>query len=313
MMSTPKQPFTRAERLFGLCLAFLFVGIGFAAYTRYYVPATDSPSITALDEQLDYRVAEAFTEAEKLAETPLYKQQFTEVPNASTGDIVRGKQEVARAEAVDVKTVAYAPSTKNLKSTGLGTPRFNVQEHIARLAMDAHERKLKTPYNLGSYGCAAAIWEYVVKPSLKQAYPAKAASVPAAISHTQTFLNYYTTHKLGKMMTVPAFDLTRDKTPPGTVIIGIKKGTGDHHMLVAVDVDWGEVRNEQTGEMVPVKRDGLTDAYAGNTGLPQFGKPHFRIQEFASNLGFLNQHHGAINSLSENNYYDKFIVMTFAP
>jgi hypothetical protein len=96
------------------------------------------------------------------------------------------------------------------------------------------------------------------------------------------------------------------------VLIGIKKGTGDHHMLVAVDVDWGVVKNPATGESVRVAKDGLTDAYAGNTGLPQFGKPHFRIQEFAEHLGFLNQHHGAINSDSENNYYNRFYVMTFA-
>lgn len=312
MMSTPKQPFTASERMLGLGLAVLFIGMGFAAYTRYYVPEHSIRDMN-LDQQLDYRVTEAFVETEKLAETPLYKQQFTHFPNALSGDVVKDPKADVKAKNLGVETVAYTPSTNNLASTGLGKPQFNVQQHMARLALDAHDRKLKTPYNLGSYGCAAAIWEYVVKPSLKQAYPTKAGSIPAAISHTQVFLNYYTANKLGKVTTVPTFDLTPDKTPPGTVIIGIKKGSGDHHMLVAVDVDWGEVTDEATGKVVPLKRDGITDAYAGNTGLPQFGKPHFRIQEFASHLGFLNTHHGAINSLSENNYYDKFIVMTFAP
>jgi hypothetical protein len=197
--------------------------------------------------------------------------------------------------------------------TGLGKPKFSVQAEMARLAFLAHEHKLKTPYNLGSYGCAAAIWEYVTKPALKKAYPEQAQRIPSAITHTQTYLNFYKSYKLGRLTTVQATDLTADKTPPGTVLIGIKKGTGDHHMLVAVDVEWGTVTNKATGESVRVAKDGLTDAYAGNTGLPEFGKPHFRIQEFAEHLGFLNTHHGAINSGSENNYYDKFIVMTFAP
>ncbi len=212
-------------------------------------------------------------------------------------------------ETVGVQNaVAYAGI-----ATGLGKPKVSVQAEMAKLAFLAHEKKLKTPYNLGSYGCAAAIWEYVTKPALKKAYPTQVQRIPSAITHTQSYLNFYKSNKLGRLTTVDALDLSADKTPPGTVLIGIKKGTGDHHMLVAVDVDWGTVTNKATGESVRVAKDGVTDAYAGNTGLPEFGKPHFRIQEFAEHLGFLNTHHGAINSDSENNYYDRFIVMTFAP
>ena len=197
------------------------------------------------------------------------------------------------------------------KATGLGVPEFEVRRRMSVLAYQAHENKSPTPGGLGSYGCAVAIWHHVIRPALVAAYPEKAKLIPVQLQHTQQILNFYKKYKLGTISHVPAFDLTPDKTPPGTVIIGIKKDTRDEHMLVAVDVNWGSVKNPKTGKTIYLKRDGKTDAYAGNTGLKQFGSPHFRIQEFASNLGFLNSHHGAINSLSKNNYYEEFVVLTF--
>ena len=197
------------------------------------------------------------------------------------------------------------------KATGLGVPEFEVRRRMGVLAYKAHENKSPTPGGLGSYGCAVAIWHHVIRPALVAAYPEKGKLIPVQLQHTQQIINFYKKYKLGTITHVPAFDLTPDKTPPGSVLIGIKKGTRDEHMLVAVDVNWGSVKNPNTGKTIYLKRDGKTDAYAGNTGLKQFGSPHFRIQEFASNLGFLNAHHGAINSLSKNNYYEEFVVLTF--
>ena len=215
------------------------------------------------------------------------------------------RQWLAMAETHDeVSGVSY-------KATGLGVPAFEVRRRMGVLAYDAHEKKLPTPGGLGSYGCAVAIWHHVIRPALVEAYPEKAKLIPVQLQHTQQIMNFYQKYHLGTLTHVPAFDLTPDKTPPGSVLIGIKKGSRDEHMLVAVDVNWGSVKNPKTGKTIELKRDGKTDAYAGNTGLKQFGSPHFRIQEFASNLGFLNTHHGAINSLSENNYYEEFIVLSF--
>jgi hypothetical protein len=273
------------EHSFGFALGIFLMGFCVLAYTQLYKPLQGysankklAPAVVALDNQLRIPIVKA----------------------------VKPTQHAFSSTAVKAIPYHGAP-------TGLGRPRINVQRKMAELAYKAHEEKLHTPYNLGSYGCAAAIWEYVTKPALKQAYPQAGGKIYPALTHTQSFLDFYKKQKLGKLTVVPALELTPEKTPPGTVLIGIKKGTGDHHMLVAVDVDWGVVKNPATGASVRVAKDGVTDAYAGNTGLPQFGKPHFRIQEFAEHLGFLNQHHGAINSDSENNYYDRFYVMTFAP
>jgi hypothetical protein len=283
-MATSKQH-GFSEHFIGFVLGIFFTGFCVLAYTQLYKPQQAeqghkklAPTVVALDDQI---------------KIPFIENVKTK-PNAFSEH--------------SSKAMAYVGT-----STGLGTPRLSVQRKMAELAYQAHESKLQTPYNLGSYGCAAAIWEYVTKPALKQAYPETTAKIPYALTHTQSFLDFYKKQKLGKLTVILAPDLSPEKTPPGTVLIGIKKGTGDHHMLVAVDVDWGTVKNPSTGASVRVAKDGLTDAYAGNTGLPQFGKPHFRIQEFAEHLGFLNQHHGAINSDSENNYYDRFYVMTFAP
>ncbi len=283
MLSSKEHGFS--EYFIGFVLALFFIGFCVLAYTQLVKPSQANhatqklaPAVVALDEQIKLPLIQALKPTQNtFAETSAKARAYVGVP------------------------------------TGLGTPRLNAQRHMAELAYNAHEARLQTPYNLGSYGCAAAIWEYVAKPALKQAYPEAGGKIPYAMTHTQSFLDFYKKQKLGKLSIVPAPDLTPEKTPPGSVLIGIKKGTGDHHMLVAVDVDWGVVKNPSTGASVRVAKDGLTDAYAGNTGLPQFGKPHFRIQEFAEHLGFLNQHHGAINSNSENNYYDRFYVMTFAP
>lgn len=248
-----------------------------------------APPVVALDQQLDLSLIKAMEKGLMTSLSASSSKPMTQV------------------------AVAHSPVVFSSLPTALGTPRINVQAQMAQLAFNAHEQKLPTPYNLGSYGCAAAIWEYVTKPALKQAYPDKINQIPSALTHTQSFLEFYKQNKLGKLTVISTPHLSTEKTPPGTVLIGIKKGTGDHHMLVAVDVNWRDVKNPETGEAIHVAKDGVTDAYAGNTGLPQFGKPHFRIQEFAEHLGFLNKHHGAINSLSENNYYDRFIVMTFAP
>ncbi|MFN7310659.1 MAG: hypothetical protein ACK5T0_04735 [Vampirovibrionales bacterium] len=274
-----------SEHFIGFVLGIFFMGFCVLAYTQLYKPMQGNPTAKKL--------APAVVSLDEQIKIPLV-QTVKSTPNALS--------------EASTKAVAYVGTP-----TGLGTSRINVQRQMAELAYKAHESKLQTPYNLGSYGCAAAIWEYVAKPALKQAYPEAVAKIPYALTHTQSFLDFYKKQKLGRLTVVPAPDLSPEKTPPGTVLIGIKKGTGDHHMLVAVDVDWGTVKNPSTGASVRVAKDGLTDAYAGNTGLPQFGKPHFRIQEFAEHLGFLNQHHGAINSDSENNYYDRFYVMTFAP
>lgn len=206
---------------------------------------------------------------------------------------------------------SYTPTGLKRHATGLGTPKINVRWRIAQLAYQAHLDHKPTPYNMGSYGCAAAAWTYAIRPALLAAYPDAASKIPVTITHTQQIRSFYQRYHLGNMYSVPVFDLTPDKTPPGSVIIGVKQGSGDEHMLVAVEVDWGGAKNPATGEVVPAGLDGVTDAYAGNTGLPKFGSPHFRIQEFASSLGFLNTHHGAINSLDPNNYYDHFIVFTF--
>jgi hypothetical protein len=212
---------------------------------------------------------------------------------------------LARAESNDeAMETTFQP-------TGLGVPLLNVRRRMSVLAYQAHEEKLQTPGGLGSYGCAVAIWHHVIRPALVAAYPEKAGLMPVQFQHTQQILNFYKKYKLGKLTHVPAFDLTAEKTPPGSVLIGIKKGSRDEHMLVAVDVNWGKATNPKTGETVTLVRDGKTDAYAGNTGLKQYGAPHFRIQEFASHLGFLNKHHGAINSLSSHNYYEEFIVLSF--
>jgi len=274
-----------SEQFFGFVLGIFVMGFCVLAYTQLYNPQQGNaphkklaPAVVALDEQIQLPFIQAI------------------------------KPKANAFSENSVKAVSYVGTP-----TGLGSPRINVQRKMAELAYKAHEDKLQTPYNLGSYGCAAAIWEYVTKPALRQAYPELLSKIPQALTHTQSFLDFYKKQKLGKLTVIPAPNLSPEKTPPGTVLIGIKKGTGDHHMLVAVDVDWGTVKNPVTSASVRVAKDGLTDAYAGNTGLPQFGKPHFRIQEFAEQLGFLNQHHGAINSDSENNYYDRFYVMTFAP
>jgi hypothetical protein len=288
---TSSSSYHFVERLIGMGLAVLFVGAGFYAYVHYYAPKNGVEPVD-ISHQIDPRVETTFNNAGELITMPTTDRFSTPL----------------NAEQLGIETVNYTGTP-----TALGTPLVDVRKTMAILALDSHDKKRKTPYNLGSYGCAAAIWEYVVKPALIKAYPAKRSKIPAAISHTQVFINFYRSQRLGKITTVSAFDLTPDKTPPGSVIVGVKKGTGDHHMLVAVDVNWGQIKDTNTGKVLPLKTDGITDAYAGNTGLPEFGKPHFRIQEFASHIGFLNQHHGAINSLSPNNYYDHFIVMTFAP
>jgi|GEM_PF-5145640 len=306
----PSQNTNKFERLLGLALAMVFVGATFYGYMMLH-PKQAPIKPVAITEQIRSSYIPHDSDEKAQSGLPLYQLGSAALDKVDRL-LVEGSSQ--GLEPTDVELgIQHVANSSHMRPTALGTPKIDVQAHMAKLGVDAHNRKLKTPYNLGSYGCAAAIWEYTVKPSLKLAYPEKAASVPNEISHTQTFLNYYRTNKLGKVSYVTSFDLTPDKTPPGTVLIGIKKGTGDHHMLVAVDIDWGSVTNPKTGEKVILKKDGITDAYAGNTGLPQFGAPHFRIQEFAPHLGFLNDHHGAINSLSDQNYYDRFIVMTFAP
>jgi hypothetical protein len=206
---------------------------------------------------------------------------------------------------------SYHPKGLSLTPTGLGVPQVNVRWRMAQLAYQAHLDKKPTPYNMGSYGCAAAAWSHVIRPALLAAYPGSGHLLPVVVTHTQQIRNFYNKYRLGKTYTVPVFDLTPEKTPPGSVVIGVKQGSGDEHMLIAVEVDWGSAHNPNTDSEVKAGLDGVTDAYAGNTGLPKFGSPHFRIQEFSPTLGFLNTHHGAINSLNPNNYYDHFIVFTF--
>jgi hypothetical protein len=206
-------------------------------------------------------------------------------------------------------TAKHYPPLPHFK-TAWGKPTINLQQRLADLAYEAHQDHLPTPANLGSYGCAAAVWHYILRQALAESFPAKAKRLPQQVSHTQQILNLVRAQRLGHITTVSARQLTPEKTPPGSLIVGFKKGNHDQHMLVAVDVDWQWVKNPKNPKQkVFTAKDGKADAYAGNTGLKQYGAPHFRIQEFAPHLGFLNKHHGAINSNSPNNYYDYFMVI----
>jgi len=282
------------ERLFSGVLALSFLVTCLVAYQLY----GSKVSLLLPAQATSTVVIAPFSTA--IANTPTLPKQPVFIEG------VAGERAwLAKAEATD-----DVQQTK-FKTTGLGTPLFDVRRRMSVLAYEAHDKKLPTPGGLGSYGCAVAIWHHVIRPALLEAYPEKAKLIPVQLQHTQQILNFYSKYKLGSIKHIPAFDLTPDKTPPGSVIIGIKKGSRGEHMLVAVDVNWGSTKNPKTGTVVPLKRDGKTDAYAGNTGLKQFGKPHFRIQEFAPHIGFLNEHHGAINSLNKNNYYEEFVVLTF--
>lgn len=191
-----------------------------------------------------------------------------------------------------------------------GPPAVPLQATMARLAAAAAEAHRPTPGGLGAQGCAAAMWAHVIRPALVAAYPGQA--IPAMLQTNMDILRYVQANQLGRIQVREATDLRAADTPPGSVMIGLKPGH-DQHMLVAVDVDWREIRDPRTQQVVKILpgQDGRTDAYAGNTGLPEWGPPHFRIQEFAEDLGFLNMHHGALNSGHPANPYRRFVIMDF--
>jgi hypothetical protein len=182
----------------------------------------------------------------------------------------------------------------------------------------AHENHLSTPRQLGANGCAAALWEYAIRPALAQHGHIK--NLPTHLQVTYDILNFYKQHKLGQVIQINRADLDAAKIPPGSTLIGIKH-SGDHHMLGAIELEgrWHDLpaSPHHAEAIIPEERDGFSEAFVGNTGLQKFvkevGYAHVRIQEFSQNhdLDRLNHHHGALDGNSAGNPYVKFIVLTW--
>lgn len=182
----------------------------------------------------------------------------------------------------------------------------------------AHNSHLMTPRQLGANGCAAALWEYAIRPALLKHGQLK--TVPTHLQVTYDILNYYKTNHLGQIIQIDRAELDAAKVPPGSTLIGIKRN-GDHHMLGAIELEgrWRELPPTKTAPeaFIPEERDGFSEAFVGNTGLQQFvkevGYAHVRIQEFSRNhdVARLNHHHGAIDGGNAGNPYSRFIILTW--